>query len=126
MGNFGDYFKLTRKEYDASVNALNLFFGAVIGVSLGSIGDIDVKEYVMLLIATATAVTTILYVSYSERRYWSILIMVFVLAGIWGIGNADDNLFDLPAKLLPTLGVWAAMAVITEFSDIAEDGDELG
>lgn len=116
-----NYFKLTRKEYEASINALNLFFGAVIGVSLGSIAEIATREYVVLLISTATAVTTILFVSYSDRRYWSILLMLVALAALWWIGESKDNLLVLPSKLMPTLGVWAAMAMVTEFTDLVPE-----
>lgn len=119
-----NYFKLTRKEYDASINALNLFFGAVIGVSLGSIDEIATREYVILLISTATVVTTILFVSYSDRRHWSILLMLVALVVLWWIGASKDNLLVLPSKLMPTLGVWASMAIVTEFTDIVPEEDK--
>jgi MFS-type transporter involved in bile tolerance (Atg22 family) len=115
--------KLTRKEYDASVNALNIFFGAVIGISLGNIGEIPTEDYVTLLIVTVIAVTSILFVSYSERRIWSIISMSIVLGGVWWIDQSNLNDLTLPAKLLPTLAVWGLLAVATEYTDIIEEKD---
>lgn len=122
FGNLSNYLKLTRKEYDASINALNLFFGAVIGVNLGGIEEIELQQYVALLTTTSTAVTTILFVSYSERRYWSIFLMLLALFGLWKLGN-QEQLYELPPKLLPTLGLWAGIALLTQFSDIVEDDE---
>ena len=65
FGNWTYLFKLTAKEYEASINALNIFFGAVIGISLGSIGDIPTLGYVQLLVITSAAVTSILFLCYS-------------------------------------------------------------
>ena len=116
--------KFTRKEYEASVNALNIFFGAVIGISLGNIGEIPTEEYVTLLIVTVIAVTSILFVSYSERRIWSIISMCIVLGAVWWIDQSDMDDLTLPAKLLPTLAVWGLLAVVTEYTDIIEHDEE--
>ncbi|WP_422343210.1 hypothetical protein [Parasphingorhabdus sp.] len=121
LGSFNNLFKFTRKEYEASINALNIFFGAVIGISLGSIGDIPTKDYVLLLVLTVTAVTAILFVTYSERRYWSIFLAGLTLYAMWSMDQSSDGIIDLPPKLLPTLGVWGALAIITEFSDIIKE-----
>lgn len=117
------FIKISAKEYEASINALNIFFGAVIGVSLGNVGDIATWDYVQLLVLTAAAVTAILFVTYSERRYWSIVTAVAVLCVLWVMDHRDDS-FNFPPKLLPTLGVWAGMAIITEFYQIAEDTEK--
>ncbi|MEP3225469.1 MAG: hypothetical protein ABJO01_05800 [Parasphingorhabdus sp.] len=118
---FNNLFKFTQKEYEASINALNIFFGAVIGISLGSIGDIATKDYILLLIITSTAVTSILFVTYSDRRYWSIFVLGLILIGMWKMDHSSDPIVGLPPKLLPTLGVWALLAITTEFADIVRD-----
>ncbi|MEL6875896.1 MAG: hypothetical protein AAGM33_10510 [Pseudomonadota bacterium] len=125
LARLNNYFKYTRKEYEASINALNIFFGAVIGISLGSIGDIPTMDYVLLLVVTATAVTSILFVTYSERQYWSILLVGLVLFALWSMSNGDDRVIDLPPKLLPTLAVWAVMAISTEFTDLVPDKEKV-
>lgn len=124
LDSLNNLFRYTRKEYEASINALNIFFGAVIGISLGGIGDIPTMDYVLLLVITATAVTAILFVTYSERQYWSILLTGLVLLAMWSMNNGDDRVVELPPKLLPTLAVWAAMAVSTEFSGKFKDRDK--
>lgn len=125
FGNWAYLFKLTAKEYEASINALNIFFGAVIGISLGSIGDIPTLGYVQLLVITSAAVTSILFVCYSERQYFSVLTTISALGVMWWLDRADDSLFDLPPKLIPTLGVWAAMSLVTRYAKVVDDsGDQ--
>jgi len=118
----GNFLKFSPKEYEASINALNIFFGAVIGVSLGNVDDIAIWDYIKLLSITSAAVTAILFVSYSDRRYWSMFTAVAILGLVWWIGHSDDT-FDLPPKLMPTLGVWTVMAIATEFYKVVEDDE---
>ncbi len=124
LAKISGYFKYTRKEYEASINALNIFFGAVIGISLGGIGEIPTLDYVLLLIITAAAVTAILFVTYSERQYWSILMVGLVFFAMWWMNDGDDQIVKLPPKLLPTLAVWALMAISTEFTGLVPDEEK--
>ncbi len=124
-GNIGDPNKLTQREYEASLNALNIFFGAIIGVSLGNIEAMSVEDYVVLLLATATIVSTILIVSYSHRRIWNMMMMFSLLGLAWyvDIYKVKGIDIDFPEKLLPTLSVWAGLAVLLEFTEKTPEPD---
>ncbi|WP_438729190.1 hypothetical protein ACR9YC_01980 [Parasphingorhabdus sp. DH2-15] len=123
--NVGDPNKLTQREYEASLNALNIFFGAIIGVSLGNIEAMSVEDYVVLLIATATIVSTILIVSYSHRRIWNMMMMFSLLGLAWyvDIYKVKGIDIDFPEKLLPTLSVWAGLAILLEFTEKTPEPD---
>jgi hypothetical protein len=102
-------------EYRATVNALNIFFGAVIGVSLGQTIDMPEADYMLLLAGTSAFVTGILYVSYSERRARNIVILILTIGAAWySLSDGSPPPIEIPPKLLPTLTVWAAMAILTE------------
>lgn len=120
--------KLTQREYEASLNALNIFFGAIIGVSLGNVENMPTKDYVFLLVITAALVTMILLVSYSHRRFMNMIVLAAGLGIAWYDHASPDVeiLTAFPDKLLPTLSVWAVMAAAVEFTErIAEpDTDE--
>ncbi len=118
----GNPFKLTQREYEATINALNIFFGAIIGVSLGNITEIPMDEYVILLIIISVLVSSILLVTYSHRRIWNSIMLAGALLAAW-YAESDNGggAIDFPDRVLPTLTVWAALAVMTEFSDRAEN-----
>lgn len=117
--------KLTQREYEASLNALNIFFGAIIGVSLGNIEKMPTINYVVLLLITASIVSTILVVSYSHRRFQNMLVMILVLAMAWyaHLYLTDESPVTFPEKLLPTLSVWAGMAIMLEFTEKMQEPD---
>lgn len=117
---FEESSRYTQREIEGAIRALNIFFGAVIGISLAGIGDIPTLDYVAILVSTSAIVMAILLVSHTHRRVWNALTMIIVLAGSWWIveGSGTDLAFvsHVPDKLLPTLSVWAGMALLTEFS----------
>ncbi|WP_343344244.1 hypothetical protein WJT74_09790 [Sphingomicrobium sp. XHP0239] len=110
----------TDREIEASIQALNIFFGAVIGISLAGIEEVPMISYLAILVMTAAVVMMILMVSNSHRRLWHAVSMVTVLGLLWWVAEIDpaDSAFidDMPDRLLPTLTVWAAMALLTEFA----------
>lgn len=116
--------RMQREEYRATMNALNIFFGAIIGVNFASAEGLPLEDYVTLLLLTALTVTNILIVSNTRRRLWSTLnlglfLIIFYLA--FYAGEIFDEFGDVPEKLLPTLVVWAGLAVMFEFSPREED-----
>ena len=127
LRKIGDPLKLTQREYQATINALNIFFGAIIGVSLGNIAEIPIKEYVILLFVIAAMVSNILIVTFSHRRVWNSLVLVAVLLIAWYLeSDSSGQIIDFPDRVLPTLSVWAAMAVMTEFTQRTKDPEEDG
>jgi len=118
----GNPFRLTQREYEATINALNIFFGAIIGVSLGNITEIPMDDYVILLVIISAMVSSILLVTYTHRRIWNSVMLAGVLLAAWyAESDSSGGIIDFPERVLPTLTVWAVLAVVTEFSDRAED-----
>lgn len=117
----GNTFKLTQREYEATINALNIFFGAIIGVSLGNITEIPLDDYVILLVIISALVSSILLVTYTHRRIWNSIMLTAVLTAAWYAESDTGGVIDFPERVLPTLTVWAALAVMTKFSDRADD-----
>ncbi|MEH6702345.1 hypothetical protein [Parasphingorhabdus sp.] len=117
----GNPFRLTQREYEATINALNIFFGAIIGVSLGNITEIPMDDYILLLVIISAMVSSILLVTYTHRRIWNSIMLTAVLLAAWYAESNAGDLIDFPERVLPTLTVWGALAVMTEFSDRADD-----
>ena len=109
----------TRREKAGSIDGLNLFFGALLGANLGTLGALELSDYVALIAILAGAVMTLRVFSTSERRgfAWGTL-AVYVALVIYhlyfselrpeGLGAGDVD------RLAATLGVWIAAIVITE------------
>jgi len=115
--------KMTRREYDASINALNIFFGAVIGITLGGALTKDVADYVIILLMSVGAVISILYISYSERKWMGVASLVVSIVCMLLINYTSSEKGEgiiFPQKLVPTLAVWSIMALITEYIPIID------
>lgn len=113
---FKSTFVLQAEEYRASVQSLNIFFGAIIGVSFARIENMPMFEYASLLVITAAAVSIILIVSNTRRRIYSALNLLLMLAALWFMFAYEPIFEGIPDQLLPTLIVWAVMAILTEFT----------
>ena len=124
LRGIGDPFRPTEREYQASINALNIFFGAVIGINLGGAESLSVGDYVVLLVATSAIVMAILFVSYTHRRIWNSIVLVASLAAYWYILERDGFAVDVSDKLAPTLAIWGTMAILTEFMPRSKDPAE--
>lgn len=106
---------MTHNEYRANITGLNIFFGAVLGVVMAGAEALTTRGFAILLLLTAGIVISILYISASRRRIvYAVLagILVAVLPTIFAILSLGGA---LPAKLQPTLAVWALMMAVIEF-----------
>jgi len=107
------------QEYQASLNGLNIFFGAILGVSVGGIETLAPVPFMMLLFMVAAVVIAILYISASPHRIAYAVILMTALGLVLLLRAPTDLLFGsipLPDKLLPTLIVWTAAVIVVEFS----------
>lgn len=108
--------RISGGDYRANMNGLNMFFGAVLGFVLAGTETLTDRQFGVVLVSLATVVITIQYVSSSKNR-----IGYAVLAAVYA--TAFPEIMDLvlgskglvPAKIRPTLMVWAAMAILVEF-----------
>jgi len=110
----------TKREKLGSVDGINLFFGALLGANLGTIGTLPLIEYVKIIVLLAGMVVAIRFVSVSERRLYAFATLGFYLAFVAGIlflpGFAPEGLAptDLQ-RLAATLAVWLAATMFVEF-----------
>ena len=116
---------LQREEFQASINALNLFFGAIIGVNFSDLQELPPKDYAIVLFLTASLIALILIVSNTRRGVWSAFQLVVALAGYFYLFRVDPLIEGISDNLMVTLGVWAACALLYEFGTPVEK-DEPG
>ena len=114
-------FVLQAEEYRASIQGLNLFFGAIIGVSFASAESLPVRDYAALLFLTAAIVMIILIVSNTRRRIYSVVQLVAVMAGAWVVLVRRPFIEGIPPSLFPTLAIWSLLAALTEFTPREKD-----
>lgn len=112
-------FTATEDEYQASLNGLGIFFGAILGVALGGVEDLEPLAYMTLLVMVSGIVMGILYIPASAHRvaYAAILLaLLTVLMITHQPGDMIMSSFPLPSKLLPTLIVWTLATTLVEFA----------
>ena len=111
---------LQREELQASINALHLFFGAIIGVNFSDLQELPPKEYALVLFLTAFLIAMILIVSNTRRKIWSAFQLLITLAGYYYLFRVDPLIEGISDNLMVTLGVWAACALLYEFGTPVE------
>jgi hypothetical protein len=102
-------------DYRAGLNALNIVFGAVLGFVLVGGDDLPTKDFMGLLLLSASIVMLIQSIALSEYKLFTV---ATTAAAILFLPVIAEDWFSLAAvpKLQPTLAVWAGMAVILEIS----------
>ena len=115
-GTLRGTFVLQAEEYRASIQGLNLFFGAILGVGFVGAEEMAMGDYMALLAVTACAVMLILTVSFSRRRLYSVLQLAVMMAALWYIFVHAPFVVGIPNTLFPTLAVWSLLATVTEFT----------
>jgi UDP-N-acetylmuramyl pentapeptide phosphotransferase/UDP-N-acetylglucosamine-1-phosphate transferase len=125
LNNLGRVGRMSHGEYNANLNGLGIFFGAVLGFVMASTENLTNKDYVLVLFTTAAMVITILYISSSRHRIaYSILALGFIAALPYILGLLVSPGAQLPPKLQPTLAVWLVMTLIVEFNPRDRDADK--
>lgn len=112
------------EEYRATMDSLNLFFGAIVGVVFAGLEGLPPRDFASLLVATSVVVSLILLAVHSRRRLVSLANLLLSLAGYWYLFYQDAVVGPLSPNLFITLATWAALAVIYEFSPRIEDPAE--
>ena len=103
-------------EYRAALDALNLFFGAIIGVQFARVEGLSLADYALLLVLTASLVALILIVSNTRRRLWAFVQLALFFAAYSWIVLSEMLAGDIGARLVVTLGCWALAALVYEYS----------
>lgn len=107
---------MTEREYRANIEGLNIFFGAVLGFVLAGAEALDAGRFAVVLLLVGMTVVTILYITASHRRLSYALLAAVVIATMPHIASELLDGAALPAKVQPTLAVWAALITAIEFA----------
>nr|WP_314442016.1 hypothetical protein [uncultured Sphingomonas sp.] len=107
--NFGS----TEREYQAALNALNMFFGAVLGFLVTSFERLDLMPYVALLLLCSGVVMGIMFVANSPHR-WNYVVLTAALIAL--LPKLVPGEGARPPKLQATFAVWLALTVLFEFA----------
>ena len=115
-----DYMRQTQRERMGSIDGVNLFFGALLGANLGTIGDLPLIDYIKLIMILAGTVVTLRVVSTSERRFYALATLglyVFLVATYLAVpALRPENLSpDAAARLGSTLAVWILLVLTLEY-----------
>ena len=110
----------TRSEQAGTIDGLNLFFGALLGANLGTLGRMPIGDYAELVIFLSAVVVGLRVVSTSERRLYafaSLAVIGAALAFRLGSGDYADAISgtDLQ-RLAATLAIWVGFALLVEIA----------
>jgi len=108
--------RMSAGEYQANLNGLNMFFGAVLGFVLAGTEKLSNLQFGFVLFFLAGIVITILFISSSRSR---IAYSALALAYAATFPEIIDFLLKgqdlVPGKIRPTLLVWTLMTIMVEF-----------
>ena len=107
-------FGMTEAEYKSMNNGINIVFGAVLGVVLTKTEDLSAGDFMFVLATSAIAVSQIIALGMDERR-WQVAIGAIAAIALLPLILQSLEIPPIP-KLQPTLIVWTAMVLLTEFS----------
>lgn len=108
--------KMTRDEYQANLNGMNMFFGAVLGLALTGTEKLGDWQFGVVLAMLAGIVVSILFISSSRHRIAYAIYTVVLVLTFPGMADLMLKGHDvIPGKVQPTLIVWTAMTILVEF-----------
>lgn len=108
--------RMSGGEYQANLNGLNMFFGAVLGFVLAGTERLSSWQFGVLLLSLASIVVTVLYISSSRSKLMYALLALLYAATLPEMMDFMLRSKDIvPDKVRPTLLVWIAMTVLVEF-----------
>ena len=106
-------FSMTEREYRANITGMNIVFGAVLGFVLADSRDLPQMDFAVLLLLSATAVVTILYLGSSRYKLFYAITALVMVAFLPGILSQGLEIASIP-QLQPTLAVWTFMVLLVE------------
>lgn len=108
--------RMSSGEYQANLNGMNMFFGAVLGFVLAGTEKLSAWHFGVLLATLAGIVITVLYISSSKHRLAYAALAVFYAATLPEAMDFMLRSHDVvPDKVRPTLLVWILMTIMVEF-----------
>ena len=117
----------TEGERRSTLAGVNLFFGALLGAHLGTMGEVPIGDYIFLIMLLAGAVTGIFTVASSTRTrviWLTLLIYVLVFAAILFFPEMQPpNMESEIQRIIAMLAVWLAAMVLLRLTPVLPDPD---
>ncbi len=122
-------FSHTRREKLGIIDGINLFFGALLGANLGTVGGMPLTDYVVLIALLASLVMAIRMTSVSERRLYAYVMLALCAAIFLAIllvpaarpdGLEEDDL----NRLIATILIWIAATSAVDFYPDHDSGED--
>ncbi len=108
--------KMSQGEYNANINGINMFFGAVLGVVLGGIEKLTQFQFGVVLFLLAGNVISILFISGSRHRLvYAVYTIIISLTTPTVIDLMLRTKGAVPSQVVPTLLAWTIMTIAVEF-----------
>ena len=106
-------FRITEREYRANIEGMNIVFGAVLGFVLVGAENVEVRDFIGLLVLSSAIVIMILYLGSSEYKLFNAAVTALSIAFLPYIAVDLFDITEVP-KLQPTLAIWALMVLFVE------------
>jgi hypothetical protein len=117
----------TRAEKRASVNGLNLFFGALIGANLGSLEQLALRDYTLLISMICLIVLYIQLAPVARQRWLYLAILLMTVVGLYVLLLTPQGLrfFENRPRPAPhlfvTICVWLFSVAYVELRPLAKN-----
>jgi|GEM_PF-3232822 len=103
-------------ERRAAMNAVNLFFSALLGASLGAMGEMPLERYALTIMLLVAAVSSVFVIAYSERGSTiistSLCLALVLMLCLW---SPSFRLPDEMQRLSVALLIWVLTLLATRF-----------
>lgn len=118
-------------EKRAALNAVSLFFGALLGANLGTIEQLALRDYA-LIVAVISLIVLYIHLAPVARKRWSNLAYLLVLIGglyILLMHASGTAFFDGPRPsphIFVTICFWVASLVVVELRPVQRTAHSVG
>jgi hypothetical protein len=116
----------SRTEKRAATNALNLFFGALIGANLGSLQDLPLRDYTLVVSMVCIVVLYIQLAPVARHRWVSLVVLASYVGMLYLLLLAPPGLHPFPDRARPqphlfvTICVWLVAVAYIELRPVAK------
>lgn len=117
----------TRAEKQAAINGVNLFFGALIGANLGTLEQIELRDYLLIAIIICLIVLYIQVAPVARRRWSYLLQLGGLVTGLYLLllDPLGLQLFENRPRPTPhifvTICLWLLSVASIEFRPLARE-----
>jgi hypothetical protein len=123
-------FSQPENERHASLAAVNLFFGVLLGANLGSINSVPLFDYVKLVLLLGGSVMAIYTIAVSTR-WRTVTGLAVAYALLLGVTIVDsdirpEGMETEMERIVATLGIWFLFVVIVRLTALVSGGSAAG